>query len=427
MIRLVVDPLTRVEGHGRVELQLRDGKLVDVTVRLLEAPRLFEALVVGRRCDEVPDLISRICAICSATHKVTALQAIENAMAVKIPPLAAAYRELLLLGGHIQSHALHLFCLILPDLYGTPDIIELLRQKVPLAQAGLDLKAFGNRIQKIAGGRVIHPVNPVFGGIAYQPGHDELEKLAKELLCWQRDWPDFSARLLQLDNYPEASPVIGTAVATGLQDEFALTGDCLWYGNDNVIAASDYAQLFAERPRPDTHAKDATGKAGPFLTGALARDRLATGRNISRNALADHHGIHGNNLAQVKEVGWALHRVGQLLETLLRASRSEPLRTDLAQMQGGIGTAAMEAPRGLLLHHYVIDEWGTIVAADIVTPTALNQRVIAAQIMADLTDEKDHARLREVAERIVRAYDPCISCAVHLVTVENPSSLSDYQ
>ena len=112
---------------------------------------------------------------------------------------------------------------------------------------------------------------------------------------------------------------------------------------------------------------------------------------------------------------------GQLLETLRQADRSAPFRAALKQANGGVGTAATEAPRGLLIHHYVVDEWGKVVAADIVTPTAINQRVMAAQIMADLTNEKDHERLCKVAERIVRAYDPCISCAVHLVKVENSS------
>jgi coenzyme F420-reducing hydrogenase alpha subunit len=173
MTRLIVDPLTRVEGHGRVELLLKDGRLDDVKVRLLDAPRLFEALVVGRSYAEVPDVVCRICAICSAVHKLTSLQALENAMAITVPSLAATIRELLLLGGHIQSHALHLFCLILPDLRGTPDIVELLRHNDPLAKAGLDMKAFGNRIQKITGGRLIHPVNPVFGGVAYRPGKSD--------------------------------------------------------------------------------------------------------------------------------------------------------------------------------------------------------------------------------------------------------------
>ena len=418
MTKLIVDPLTRVEGHGRVELLLKDGRLEDVSVHLIESPRLFESMVVGRSYDEVPDLVCRICAICSAAHKLTSLQALESAMLIEIPPLAAILRELMLLGGHIQSHALHLFCLILPDLCGTPDVIELLRQKDPLAKAGLDLKAFGNRIQKLAGGRVVHPVNPVFGGVAYCPNKEDLDALAEELFRWECDWPDFARGYLQLCNYPAARPVVGKSLATGLPAVFALGGDLLWCEENRNIPAADYAQFIGEQARVDSCAMDAVGDSGPFLTGALARARLADDRGMSVDLPVEVLGIHGNNVAQINEIGWALKRVGQLLDRVMQKDRSEPLRADVVKTQGGVGTAVMEAPRGLLVHHYVVDEWGTIVAADVVTPTAINQRVMSAQIMADLADEEDQTRLRDVTERIVRAYDPCISCAVHLVPVK---------
>lgn len=418
MTRLVVDPLTRVEGHGRVELFLKHGHLDEVRVRLLESPRLFESLVLGRRYDEVPDLVCRICAICSAAHKLTALEALEKLQQIKIPPAAASLRELLLLGGHLQSHALHLFCLILPDLCGTADLLQLLQRKDPLAEAGLKLKAFGNRVQEISGGRVIHPVNPVFGGVAYLPDRQKLEALAKELRHWRACWPDLCQEFLQLDNYPEAGPALGKALATGMQQAFALSGESLWYGEEQV-PSSDYAQLLGEDSRVDSHAKDACGEAGPFLTGALARARLAADKQLRFDLPAEDIGIHGNNFAQAIEIGWTLQRLEPLLETLLQADPAEPLRTAARQTSGGVGTAVIEAPRGLLIHHYLVDEGGTVVAADIVTPTAINQRIMADQIMADLADEEDHDRLCRVAERIVRAYDPCISCAVHLLRVED--------
>jgi coenzyme F420-reducing hydrogenase alpha subunit len=417
MIRLIVDPLTRVEGHGRVELQLKNGCLDDVTVRLLESPRLFEALVVGRHYDEVPDLICRICSICSAVHKVTSLQALENAMGVVVPPLAVMLRELLVLGGHLQSHALHLFCLILPDLCGTPDVMTLLGRKDALAMAGLDLKAFGNRIQQVVGGRVIHPINPVFGGVAFRPEEEALGRLAEELGRWQLCWPSLAECFLQAGRYPHAAPALGSAIATGLAETFALGGGSLWQERAGEVPVAGYANLLGERSRPDSYAKDAAGEFGPFLTGAMARVRLAAQRGLAVGAPAQGNGIHDNNAAQLWEIGWALQRIGLLLEALLAADAAEALQAARKTPCGGSGTVAMEAPRGLLVHHYVVDEWGTVVAADIVTPTAINQRVMAAQVMADLAGEQDPLHLRDVTERIIRAYDPCISCAVHIVSI----------
>jgi sulfhydrogenase subunit alpha len=417
MTRLVVDPLTRVEGHGRVELLLKDGRLVDVVVRLLESPRLFERLVVGRRYDEIPDLVCRICAICSAVHKLTALRALESAMGVTVPPLAEKIRELLLLGGHIQSHALHLFCLIMPDLYGVQDLLVLLGQGNPLAKSGLELKAFGNQIQETVGGRVIHPVNPVFGGVNYRPEAGVVESLAKENLKWLRDWPKMAESLCALDNYPDAQSALGFAIATGKPDSFALEGVALWYELDGCVGGSEYASLLGEVARSDSHAMDAAGSSGPFLTGALARARLAAKRGVSAVLPDKRLGIHGNNFAQINEVSWALRRISVLCKEITISASSEPLRADSMPPHGGVGTAVSEAPRGLLVHHYVVDEWGMIASADIVTPTAINQRVIKDQILADLAGETDHDRLREVSQRIVRAYDPCISCAVHLLEI----------
>ena len=417
MTRLIIDPLTRVEGHGRIELLIKEGRLQDVTVQLLESPRLFEKLVVGRCYDEVPDLICRVCAICSAVHKLASLQALEKAMAVTVPPLAAMLRELLLLGGHIQSHALHLFCLVLPDFFGAPDVLELMRKKDPLAQSGLALKAFGNRIQEVAGGRVIHPVNPVFGGVAYCPPKTELESLLEEVAQWQRDWLNIETGFAQIASYPVAQPVMGTNLAMELTKEFSLSGERLCPDNGVSLPVADYAQLLDEKAVPYSYAKESVGQQGPFVTGAIARLRQASCHGIEVGLPGVETGIHGNNQAQLWEVGWALRRVGTLLELLLQDDPREPLCVSMKSPCGGTGTTAIEAPRGLLIHHYVVDEWGTVVAADIVTPTAINQRVMAVQLMADLADERDHDRLRDVAGRIVRAYDPCISCAVHLLEV----------
>jgi coenzyme F420-reducing hydrogenase alpha subunit len=340
-------------------------------------------------------------------------------MCVIVPPLAAMLRELLVLGGHIQSHALHLFCLILPDLQGTPDVVALLRQGDPLAKAGLELKAFGNHIQQVAGGRVIHPINPVFGGVAYRPAADALGSLAEELSRWQRDWPELAASFLQAGNYPHAGPVLGSAVATGLSNIFSLGGGGLWVEGEGELPAASYAKLLMEQARADSYAKDAAGASGPFLTGALARARFSAQEGLAFGFPEDDTGIHANNAAQIREIGRALQRVAQLLDTLLATDNDEPLQSDRKQsLGGGSGTALMEAPRGLLVHHYVVDEWGTVVAADIVTPTAINQRVMAAQVLADLAGEEDPARLQDVTARIIRAYDPCISCAVHLVSID---------
>lgn len=415
MTKLTVSPLTRLEGHGKVDLILQDGHLVDARVCLTEAPRLFESIVTGHRFDEVPDLICRICSICSAVHKLTALKAVEQAMNVNIPPAAKMIRELLLLGGHIQSHALHLYLLILPDFSGEESIIPLLKKKHPLAVEGLSLKAFGNRLQEVMGGRVIHPVNPVFGGVSHRPEIEQLTKLAAQAEQWNQKWPYLSAGFLREAAYPGSVDACGTPLALNQDNGITLNGISLRYGHDHVMPVTEYAKLLEESKVAHSHAKVSGGKSGPFLTGALARRSLLPEKHCSKEDLQREHGIHDNNTAQIYEIGWALNRIIELLEELMASEKDGALKVSPVSPESGIGTAAIEAPRGLLIHHYVIDEWGLVVAADVVTPTAINQKAMAAQILADLEGEKDPKVLKTTTERIIRSYDPCISCAVHLL------------
>lgn len=415
MTKLILQPLTRVEGHGRVELVLRAGRLREVRVALTESPRLFEKMVIGRSALEVPDLICRICAICSAVHKLAALTAIERALAIDVPPAARLVRELLLLGGHIQSHALHLFCLILPDFSNRDSLLDLLRRGDPLATAGLGLKAFGNRLQEVAGGRVIHPVIAIPGGVARMPSVEEsseLDKACDDLLArWPRLMMDFAAAA----RYPQAGAVVARPLATGGKAQFDLAGEWLFLGGGESLPATSYAAVLAERPVAYSRARQSAAARGPFLVGALARRQLWRERTGSRPADALPTGIHENNEAQLVEISWSLDRVKAILAELQALPPDAPLAVPPGPPRPGIGTAVFEAPRGLLVHHYVVDDWGQVAVADIVTPTAINQLAMEQQLLADLAVVDDEAELRGRAERIVRAFDPCISCAVHLL------------
>lgn len=413
MKTLVVEPLTRVEGHGRVELGLQGGELRQVRVALFEAPRLFEGLVLGRSFAEVPALICRICAICSGVHRIAAASALEQALGVSIPPLAAKVRELLLLGGHIESHALHLFLLILPDLRGSASILPLLAGGDRCAQAGLELKRLGNRLQELAGGRAIHPVNVEVGGVVARPPAAGLEELLVELVDWQSRLAELLAPFAAVDLYPPATSALGLRLSVIGGEHFGLQGDRLLLGDGSQVPASSYASLLAEQPLAYSNAKSPGG--GPFLTGALARlDNHA--RCQGRPLPASGCGIHANNAAQAEELLWALGRCRVLIGELLAASPQEPLM-HVPVPRAGVGTTVIEAPRGLLVHHYQLDGRGRVAAADIVTPTAINQAAMEAQLLADLQgcDEGD---LGERAQRIIRAYDPCISCAVHVLRLK---------
>ncbi|MGE5813588.1 MAG: nickel-dependent hydrogenase large subunit, partial [Acidobacteriota bacterium] len=161
---LVVQHLARIEGHAGITVELDGRAIKDVRFDVIEGMRLFEALVVGREASEVPGIVSRICAICSHGHAITALHAIERAFAVPVSEQTRRLRELVFHGSAIESHALHAFCLALPDFVGCASVIELARLDPVTVATALRLKKLGNTVQEVIGGRAVHPVNYMIGG-----------------------------------------------------------------------------------------------------------------------------------------------------------------------------------------------------------------------------------------------------------------------
>ncbi|NIQ97095.1 MAG: Ni/Fe hydrogenase subunit alpha [Desulfuromonadales bacterium] len=410
-----VHPLTRVEGHGRVDLMLRDGEVVDARVAITESPRLFEGLMRGRDGREVPALVCRICAICSAVHRVAACRALEEALDVQVAPLAEAIRELLVLGGHIESHALHLFCLVLPDVAGEASILDLLRADNDAARQGLALKELGNAIQEVAGGRAIHPINAEVGGVLVRPDREQLQALQPRIDEGRRQIERLQENFFQPDSFPPASSVEATRIAVTGAEDLSLWAEELSLSGGRNMPVGEYRRVLAERPVVYSNARHCRDGKTPFFTGALARLELSSeGQSLLAGAGSLPSGIHANNAAQCLEITWALQRCSVLIREVMQAEADAPLQAPV-RPGAGAGTAAVEAPRGLLVHHYVLDDLGRVAVADVITPTAINQAAMEEQLRSDLQGQTDESILRDRAERIVRSFDPCISCSVHLI------------
>jgi sulfhydrogenase subunit alpha len=164
-----VEHLTRVEGHGGITVVV-DGKDVSkVDFDIFEGIRLFEGLVRGRSIEDITQIVSRICAICSTNHCITCLHALENALGVKVTKQTRRLRDLAFHGANIESHSLHVFVLDLPDLLGHSSVISLAGVIPDAVKVALRLKKLGNTIQEVVGGRAVHPINHVIGGFGRIP------------------------------------------------------------------------------------------------------------------------------------------------------------------------------------------------------------------------------------------------------------------
>ena len=420
-----ISPLTRVEGHGRIFIYL-DGKRVErVQLALTESPRLFEALLLGKDYREVPEIICRICSLCSSVHRIVSLLAVEKALGIEVSEQAKLNRELILNGGHIQSHALHLFCLVLPDHFSASGFPELVAKAPQELKMGLRIKAAGNLVQETIGGRLIHPVTLIPGGMGKPVKTEGLFRLREALSgvlpdAWQA-YRLFRSFPHEKDNLPSCGFM---AVEPGGTPP--LFGDRLFTGKNQSFPVEEYQEKLGEKVIAHSYAKESVIMGKPVIVGALAR--LNLGMSLSpKAALAFlesrdrifQQDIRANNLAQAVELIHAVERSLELVEILIERnfSRESPPRTAPCK---GTGTAAIEAPRGVLIHSYAFDALGLCRAADIVTPTAINQASMEQDLLAlaQTMEGSDELEMTTALERLVRAYDPCISCAVHLINLQ---------
>jgi coenzyme F420-reducing hydrogenase alpha subunit len=419
---IAVDMVARVEGEGALRVTVKGETIQDVELRIFEPPRFFEAFLKGRHYGEVPDIVARICGICPIAYQMSAVHALERIFGLSVDGALRDLRRLIYCGEWIESHALHVYLLQAPDFLGYDSAIAMAKDHAPLVTRGLRLKKAGNAIMTLLGGRSVHPVSVKVGGFSRVPLRRELEALKDELL-WARDAAVETVRWVADFEYPEFAPDYNY-VALSHPDEYPLNEGQIAASTVLKISANEFEQYFAEHQVPYSHALHCTLQGAPYLVGPLARlnvnhDRLTP---MAKQVLADSgialplrnpfHGI----IARSLEILYALEESLRLIE------RYEPPPVPAAPItvRSGIGTACTEAPRGILYHRYEVDGDGMIREAKIVPPTSQNQSRIEQDLRLFLP-RLLHLPDQEAAlacERVIRCYDPCISCATHFLRLE---------
>lgn len=420
---ITIDHLARIEGHAGINVVL-DGKRVErVEFDVFEGIRLFEALLQGRTYQDVPAVVSRICAICSHGHTLTALMALERALDIEVSAQTRRLRDLAFQGANIESHALHVFCLALPDFLGHPSVISLAAVQPEAVATALRLKKLGNTIQEVIGGRAVHPVNYVIGGFGKLPSVDQLLLLQESLAAGLADCEKVLALLsgVPLPSFVD-EPIRCAALVP--EDEAFFFGRVVRLSDGGEIPVDEYRTLTNERMVPYSNAKHSSHDSRSFMVGALARlalngDRIGGRARQVWEQLGPRipcRNIVLNSLAQVVELVYSIEHARDLVDSFLHAGlAAEPPVAH--RVRAGIGTAATEVPRGTLYHHYELDSSGQVVAADVITPTAQNFANAEDQLRAAARDagDADEQTLRHRLEMVARAYDPCVSCSVHVI------------
>jgi len=420
--RLEVKSLTRVEGEGRLRVRVADGRIEIAEFSIYEPPRFFEKLVCGREIREVPDIVARICGICPVAYQLTACHALERALGIEVTPPIRMLRRLLGCGEWIQSHALHVHLLHAPDFLGCESGFTLAERRPALVESGMRLKAIGSRLIEVLGGRAVHPINVAVGGFHRPPSTAAARELLPDLEWGLGRCLDLIAEVSRFE-FPAFTHEYH-CVAVSHPSEYPLNEGRIVSSSGLDVDAGEFPEHVSERQVPwSTALHCVLMPAGrPYLVGPLARlnlchDRLPPAARAAAEGCG--HPLPLTNpfmsiVARCVELAAAFEEAAAIVRSL--PADVGPCRIGWSP-RAGVGCHATEAPRGLLWHRYEIGADGLVKAAAIVPPTSQNQ----AQIEADLRDllppllAADDAALTLACERLIRSYDPCISCATHFL------------
>jgi sulfhydrogenase subunit alpha len=413
--KIEIDYLARVEGETSIVVQLDHAPAIKL--KIFEPPRFFEGFLVGRKYDEVGDIVSRICGICPVSHMTTAIQAVEKAMGIKVSDQTKVLRKIMCLSQIVASHLIHLYMLAMPDYYGYAGIVDMQSKFRKEIARLMKMKEVMNELTGLIGGRALHPVTYMPGGFTAVPSNEAfasiLEKLkkirplAKEVV---KDVSQFNVPDLHCDS---------EYLALAGDGEYAVNEGRIISTKGLDIAVEDYYKVFEESQVSYAFAKKTTiKKRSSFMVGALARlnnkfDKLQSRTKTLANQVGmkipSDNPFH-NNMAQSLEVVDGIERCIQLIES--NKFEDEDFRV---RIQPGAGGSVTEAPRGLLFHWYQINRKGVVEKANIVTPTSHNFLNIEKDLkkLVERNKDKEPDRIRLLCEQLVRAYDPCFSCSVH--------------
>ena len=430
-------PLSRIEGHAQVVIEVQEGEVLSARFQAMEF-RGFQYLVKGVPADQMPVIVPRICGVCSTAHHVASVKALEDAYGVTPPPLALRIRELLMLGQLVQNQATSLFIFTMPDRLGVASIFQAGDAASEHTDRGIAARALrvrrsGTNLITLAGGQFIHPIKAMVGGVTTGIKPEDAASVRADLesslplACelFDRYW-EMSADLRdRIGTWGDDEPACYLAAVADRRPNFhgdILRVMCADGSMGDAFSAKDVRDHLVNQQSEYSYA-DKTSYGGQVMrANSLARVNMARdmGTPLADRYLARFRQAFGQpahaillfDLARGIELIYALERALEIL--------SEPLRgAEVAvpySARDGEGYGLVEAPRGPLIHRYVIED-GRISDAEFIIPTVHNllaiERALRVAARRYISEERIDLELERAVGRVVRAFDPCIACATH--------------
>lgn len=454
-----IKPITRIEGNAHISLFLEDGKVNDAHFQVTEL-KGFEKFLEGRMVQEMPRYTTRLCGICPVSHHLAAAKATDALFEAPVPPAANLLRELMGVGQLLQSHALHFFFLAAPDFVVGPDappearnLFGLIRKDKGLVKNALKMRTVGQTIIEKTGGKAVHPVSAIPGGMSHplsQEDRDLLLKMTQDIMPAIRKTLEVGRTLIaKFEDIVGLDRNLQTHYLSLVQPSGALNlydGVLRFMRADGMVDAdfkgNQYDNFIAERTTDHSYIKlpyysPLGWPNGIYRVGPLARlnvaDRIET--EYAGEALKEFKSVFGSpahqtflyNVARLVEMVYANERAAEILQDSQVTSTHV---NDPIEPKAGHGIGVVEAPRGTLIHSYKADHGGKVVRANFIVATTHNNPGINLSVKEVAnsclsTNMAEQAMLDRV-EMVVRAYDPCLTCAAH-AQGRMPLTLSFYE
>lgn len=407
-----------------MDVVVEDGKVTNVKFAIVEYKRFFTEAMKGKSIVAMPAHLARICGTCSNAHVMAAIVACEDALGIKPTPQTELLRKLTMHGLMIRDHALHLYLFVMPDLYNKDAFLEFDDndpEQHQLLHDGFDVKAAGNHLAQIVAGRSVHATYPVIGGFLQVPSKEHAMESVAELQSVRE------AVLRLIDIFIKAPQHLDCKtkfMALVPEDSFGYIGGKIISSIGEVYDKKDFRSHLEHTVLPYSQASAYTYKGESYMVGSLARVNLAKDKLNSKTKesakealkLFPSTDIFHNNLAQAIEI---LHGIDESIDILSNNTfvAEPPIKMP---MKAGIGMGVIEAPRGTLYHKIVIDDKGIVTEGEVIVPTGQNQLnierdvgVLVEKIMDTMAKDKVNFEI----EKLIRAYDPCMSCGAHFLKV----------
>jgi coenzyme F420-reducing hydrogenase alpha subunit len=425
-IDLSMEHITKIEGDASISVKVEDGKVTDVKFQTVEYKRFFTEAMKGKSIMAIPAHLARICGTCSNAHIMAAIEACEDALDITPSEQTKVLRALTMHGLIIRDHALHLYLFSLPDVYGKDaflDLDENIPEEHQILHDGFDTKAAGNFLATLIAGKSVHAQYPTIGGYLHFPDKAGIDEAVKKLEAVR----PAALRLIKIfQDQPFHFDRKMNFQALIPEGNFGYINGEIRTSRGEVFPEKEYRNLLEHVVLPYSQASAYAYKGDAYFVGALARLNIAKDKLHPKTkasipdtlALFPSTDVFHNNLAQAIEI---LHSIDEGIELLTTHTFApEPLIKKPARDAVGIGV--VEAPRGTLYHKVVLGADGKIKEGEVIVPTGQNQinierdigRLVEDKLAQGVTQEQMPMEM----EKLIRAYDPCMSCAAHFLKVK---------